>query len=144
MLSYHRHADVCQASMQRVNSTHLIVDSIHPLLELRLEADGVAPDLLFVTVPVSIFTFASNMLYTQLDRPRKTYVLPNVSKETQLLADEVDIGLQSGEFGLDVRQGLLHRIDLSQVPLCLVQLQLSIEAAGEEKDERGLGGDDSE
>ena len=130
--------------MQRVNSTHLVVDSIHPLLELRLEADGVAPDLLFVTVPVSIFTFASNMLYTQLDRPRKTYVLPNVSKETQLLADEDDIGLQPSEFGLDVRQGRLRRVDLGQVALCLLQLQLSIEAASEEEDERGLSGDDSE
>jgi hypothetical protein len=81
---------------------------------------------------------------TSARRPEETYVLPNVSKETQLLADEVDVRLQPGEFGLDVRQGLLHRIDLGQVTLRLLQVQLSFEAASEEEDERGLGGDNSE
>ena len=79
-----------------------------------------------------------------MHRTGETYALPNVSKETQLLADEVDIRLQPDEFRLDVRQGRLHRVDFGQVVPRLLQPHLSVEPASVEDEERDLGGGNSE
>ena len=128
---------------KKADSAHRIGDRIQPLLEMVLEADRVTPNLLFIVSPEAVPGQYLQSLPRASERS-KTYVLPNVSKEAQLLADEVDVRLQPGEFGLDVRQGLLHRVDFGQVALRLLQVQLGLEAAFEEDDERGRRGDDSE